>query len=154
MDIKSNPESLTIKDIDWKIIQKLKKDSRATALDLSKGLKLNVETVLSKIRNLKKKGIIGRFYPIIDMNKLGYKEYTFISRIDPSYKKELDGFIEYAQKDPRFIIVIKAVGYVNLYYAFLVENNEELREIREKVDKLLGKSVIENYKIEVENMVS
>jgi len=154
VDIKSNPDNFKIKDVDWKIIEKLKKDSRKTALDLSKELKLNVETVMNKVKALKKNNIIERFYPIIDMNKIGYKEYTFISRVDPSYKKEIEKFIEYAQKDPRFIIIIKAVGYVNLYYAFLVENNEELREIRKKIDSILGKSVLEDYKIEVENMVS
>ena len=53
------------------------------------------------------------------MKKIGYTEYTFISRIDPSYEKNIQAFIEFTKKDPRFVIVIKAVGYVNLYYAFL-----------------------------------
>ena len=95
-----------------------------------------------------------RFYTILDVNKLGLREYTFISRIDPSHSKELEKFIEYAKSDPRFLIIIKAVGYVNLYYAFYSKNDHELREIMLKIEKLLGKAVLETYKIEVENMIS
>jgi DNA-binding Lrp family transcriptional regulator len=154
VDIKANPENFQVKETDWKIMRILKKDSGKTALEISKELKVNVGTIMNRIKFLKKNDIIARFYPILDMNKIGYREYTFILRVNPSHVKELAKFMEYAQKDPRFVIVIKAVGYVNLYYAFLAESNEELREIREKVDGILGKAILEEYKIEVENMVS
>ena len=58
------------------------------------------------------------------------------------------------EKDPRFIISIKAVGYVNLYYAFLVKNQEELKEINEEIESVLGPAILETHKIEVDDMVS
>ena len=85
---------------------------------------------------------------------MGYLEYTFISRINPAYDEELDAFIEYAKKDPRFNIIIKAVGYVNLYYAFIVKDHEELKELRRKIQSLLGDSVMQEYKVEVDEMIS
>ena len=103
---------------------------------------------------MEKKEIIQRFYPIIDLNKIGYSEYTYISRIDPSYEKNIEKFIEFTKKDPRFIIVIKAVGYVNLYYAFLAKDHGELGEINHKCEEILGKGLLDTYKIEVENMIS
>jgi DNA-binding Lrp family transcriptional regulator len=154
VDIKSNPEHIELKNIDWKIIKILKKDSRTSALEIASQLKTNANTITRRIRELQKKEIIERFYPILDMNKLGYSEYTFISRIDPSRSKDLEKFIEYAKKDSRFNIIIKAVGYVNLYYAFLVENSAEFKEIREKIELLLGKAILQEYKIEVEDMIS
>ena len=86
--------------------------------------------------------------------KIGYTEYTYISRIDPSFQEELNAFIEYTKKDPRFVIVIKAVGYINLYYAFLVKDKFELSDMTEKIHKFLGKAIIEEYKIEVDDMVN
>lgn len=80
--------------------------------------------------------------------------FIIIVVIDPSFGKELDAFIEYTKKDPRLVIAIKAVGYVNLYYAFLVKNREELREMTGKIHEFLGKAVIEEYKIEVDDMIS
>jgi DNA-binding Lrp family transcriptional regulator len=153
VDVKEETQQISIKDIDWKILRLLQDDSRIGTLELSKKLKISINTVSSRLLFLKKKGIIERFYPILNMNKLGYKEYTFISRIDPSQSKELEKFIEFVRSDPRFVIVIKAVGYVNLYYAFLSKDDHELREIMSEIESFLGKATLERYKIEVVEMI-
>lgn len=152
VDVKSNLEHKEISETDWKILEKLKENSRLPTIELAKALNLNAHLVVRKINELKKKEIIQRFYPLLDSKKMGYYEYTFISRVDPSYKKEIDEFIEYAKHDPKFIMVIRAVGYVNLSYSFLVENYEGLNEIKSKVESILGKAVLQNFKIEIEDM--
>lgn len=154
IDVKGSPEEVKISDFDWKLIEKLKKNSRISAVELSKSLNTTASSITRRINFLKKSEIIERFYPILDMKKLDYTEYTYILRIDPSHQKELNAFIEYTKKDPRFVIVIKAVGYVNLYYAFLVKDRYELSDMTEKIHEILGKAVIEEHKIEVEDMVS
>ena len=154
IDVKGNPESVKISDSDWKLITKLKRNSRISAVELAKHVDATASSVSRRINFLKKNKIIERFYPILDLKKLGYTEYTYISRIDPSFQKELNAFIEYTKKDPKFVIVIKAVGYVNLYYAFLVKDRYELSEMAEKIHKLLGKAIIEEHKIEVDDMIS
>ena len=154
VDIKGNPENIELKNIDFKLINKLKLNSRIPVIELAKELNLTANSVIKKINKLKKEEIIERFYPILDMKKLGYTEYTFISRIDPSFQKELNDFIEFTKKDPRFIIVIKAVGYVNLYYAFLVKDRYDLSDMTQKIHQYLGKAVLEEYKIEVDEMIS
>lgn len=154
VDIKGNPENIELKEIDKKLISKLKSNSRIPVVTLAHELNLTANSVIKKIEELKKKGIIERFYPIMDMKKLGFTEYTFISRIDPSYKKELEKFMKYIESDNRFVIAIKAVGYVNFYYAFLVKDRYELSEINQKIHSILGKAVLETYKIEVDEMIS
>jgi DNA-binding Lrp family transcriptional regulator len=153
-DVKESPENVVLSDLEWKLIGKLRKNSNTPVLQLAKELKTTPNTIIRKIKSLRERKIIERFYPILDINKLGLTEYTFISRIDPSHNKQLEKFIEYARSDPRFCIIIKAVGYVNLYYAFHVRDDDELKEITAKIDKFLGKAVLENYKIEVEEMIS
>jgi len=153
-DIKGNPENVELKDTDWKIIQELRKNSIAPLIELSKKIGIDVNTIKRRIDWLIKEKIIERCYPIIDISKIGLREYTFISRINPTNNNEIEKFIKYAQSDPRFGIIIKAVGYVNLYYAFYVKNNDELKEITAKIEKILGKSVINTYKIEVEEIIS
>jgi Lrp/AsnC family transcriptional regulator, leucine-responsive regulatory protein len=154
VDIKGNPEAVEIKDIDKKLISKLKTNSKIQIVKLAHELKLNANSVIKKIAELRRKGIIERFYPILDMKKLGYTEYTFISRIDPSHKKEIEEFMKFVDKDPRFVIAIKAVGYVNLYYAFLIKDRYELSDITQKFHQILGKAILEEYKIEVDEMIS
>jgi len=147
-------KTIEIKEIDWKIIDSLKKDSRKTSLQISEELKKPVSTIQRRIRFLKKENIIQRFYPILNLSEFGLTEYTYILRVDPSYNKEVEKFIEYAKNDPRFIIIIKAVGYVNLYYAFLSKDKEELKEITSKIEKILGKAILKTFKIEVEEMLN
>lgn len=154
VDVKESPEYHAISDIDWKLVTLLKKNSKITALELSEKLKLTPTSIMRKMKSLEKKEIIQRYYPIIDLKKIGYTEYTFISRIDPSYGEELKKFMEYTKKDPRFVISIKAVGYVNLYYAFVVKTHDELKEVRSNIEEILGEATIQEYKVEVDDMIS
>ncbi len=154
VDIKESPQNFELKDIEWKLIDKLRKNANTPIIQLAKELKTTANTIIRKIKYLKEHKIIERYYPIIDINKIGLKEYTFISRIDPSYTPQLNKLLEYAEKDKRFAIVIKAVGYVNLYYAFYVQTDAELREITSKIDKILGRGALETYRIEVEEMIN
>lgn len=153
-DIKGDPGAFELKDVDWRIIDVLRKDSRTSTIQLSNVLKIPLNTVSRRMKFLTANNIIERSYPILDLNKLGYREYTFISRINPSFNQNIEEFIKYAQSDVRFNIIIKAVGYVNLYYAFLVKNDEELNEIQSIIERFLGKATLKNYKIEVANMLS
>jgi len=154
VDIKEGSEIIPITDMDKKIIRELKINSKTPLLKLANKLKTNINTIRRRISYLIKNSIIQRFYPMLDRKKAGYTEYTYLSRIDASHEKNIEKFMEYAKSDPRFIIVIKAVGYVNLYYSFLAKDKEELKEISSKIDKFLGKAVLKTYKIEVERMVS
>ncbi|MDD5193681.1 MAG: winged helix-turn-helix transcriptional regulator [Candidatus Nanoarchaeia archaeon] len=154
VDIKDKMDNIQLKEVDWKIIRELKKNSKMSVLELAHKIKSSFNTIMRRMKFLKNKEIIERFYPIIDIKKMGFTEYTFISRIDPSYEKQIDKFIEMTKKDPRFTIVIKAVGYVNLYYAFLSKNNQEVEEITHEVETLFGRGLLETHKIEVENMIS
>lgn len=154
VDIKESPENVVLGDLEWKLLDNLRRNSNTPIVEMAHELKTTANTIIRKIKHLKEIGVIERFYPIIDINKIGLREYTFISRIDPSHSRDLEKFIQYAKSDPRFAIIIKAVGYVNLYYAFYAENDHQLREVIDKVDKILGKAVLETHKIEVENMVS
>ncbi len=154
VDIKGNPENVELRASDKKLIKLLNRNSRIPTSEIAEKLKTTSSSVVRRINSLKKRGIVQRVYPIIDLKKVGFTEYTYLSRVDPSCIKELENFMDLIEQDSRFIISIKAVGYVNLYYAFLVKNQEELKEINSKIEKALGKAILETYKIEVDNMVS
>ena len=154
VDIKKKQGNFKLKASDWKLIKELKRDSHASILKLAKKLNTTANTIIRRIKFLKENDIIQRFYPILNTKKLGYTEYTFISRIDPVYDKEIEKFLEYVKNDVRFVIDIKAVGYANLYYAFLVKNNEELSEIRADIKRILGNAVLETHRIEVDQMLN
>ena len=120
---------------------------------LARELKTTTNTIVKKLKFLFENDIIERCYPTIDMKKTGYKGYIYITRLDPSYSKQIEEFIEYANNDPRFDFFIKAVGYVNLYYSFLVKDEAEFVEVVSKIDKIIGDATLKTYKIEVEGQM-
>lgn len=153
-DIKGDPENVPLEKIDLKILSILKKNAKISYQDIATKLKTNYKRIARRIDYMKNKEVIQRFYVILDLNKLGYKEYTYLSRVNPAHKKEIDTFLKYALSDPHFGIVIKAVGYINLYYAFYAKDSKELSIITNKIDKILGKTSLYTSKIEVEEIIS
>jgi DNA-binding Lrp family transcriptional regulator len=154
VDIKEGFGDIKLDKIDWKIIRSLKKNSKITALDLGLKLGLNASSVSKRINSLKKEGIIQRFYPLLDIKKLGYSEYGFIIRANPLQKEKIEKLVEFAKKDPRSVILTKSAGHFNLHYDFLVEDDNDLKDMLYKVDGILGDGILEIHKIKVDSMIS
>jgi Lrp/AsnC family transcriptional regulator for asnA, asnC and gidA len=57
-------------DIDLKIIDKLRGESRASYKDISRGVKISDVAVHKRIKNLQKKGIVKKFTVVVDQKKL------------------------------------------------------------------------------------
>ncbi len=55
IDVKGNPENVGIKDIDWKLINQLKENSKKQVIKLAKELNLTATSVIKKIKELKQK---------------------------------------------------------------------------------------------------
>ena len=115
VDIKGSPENVELKPAELKLINLLKKNSRLSIVELSKKLNTNVSSVMRRINSLKKREIILRFYPIIDMKKIGYTEYTYISRVDPSCVKELESFMKMIMRTGRSYEPVLAPTYIFKY---------------------------------------
>ncbi len=152
-DVKEQNMTIPITDMDWKIIDELKEDCRRSRTRIANKLSISVDTLKRRIRYLQEQGILQRFYTILDVKKMGLREYTIIARVKAGADKEIEDFIKWARSEPRFVIVIKAVGWVNLYYAFQVDNDDEYREIMREIDKRIGHLTIKNFTIEVESII-
>ena len=152
-NVKEDNQNIQLNKVEEKLIEILHQNSRKPLLEIAQKLKVHTDTVKRKIKKLVDLDILQRFYPLIDLHQLGIKEYTFIARLNPSGNKQIEEFIKWARGNPHFVIIIKAVGWVNLYYAFQVENNQQFKEIRSEIQKRIGKITLKEYRIEVEEFV-
>lgn len=123
-------------------------------LEIAKKLKIHTDTAKRKIKKLIKLDILQRFYPLIDLQQTNVREYTFIARLNPSEDEKIEEFIKWARGNPHFVIIIKAVGWVNIYYAFQVEDTKQFKQIRSEIQKRIGKITLKEYRIEVEDIVN
>src|SRR3989338_10966837 len=58
--------------LDWKILRVLDWNGREPANKIAKAVKSNKDVVAYRIKKLEEQGIIVRYYPVLDMYKLGY----------------------------------------------------------------------------------
>ena len=70
-------EKLSIDLIDKKILSILSLDSSLPFLQIAKQLNTSIDVVRYRIRNLLDKGFLIKFFPEIDLEKLGYTEPGF-----------------------------------------------------------------------------
>ena len=68
----------TIDDVDRKMIKIFHEDGRKSYRSIAKQLDISIGTVHNRIEKLLKSGIIKRFTPVIDHEKLGYSLTTII----------------------------------------------------------------------------
>lgn len=154
VDIKEGLGDIRLDKIDWDILRSLKKNSKIPLLDLDRELGLNASSISKRINLLKKAGVIQRFYPLLDIKKLGYSEYAFIIRVNPLHKENIEKLVSFAKKDPRSVILTMASGHFNLHYDFLVKDDDDLKDMLYKVDEALGDGTWEIHKIKVDSMIS
>ncbi len=68
-------DKIKIKDEDMKILKEISKNARISSVDLSVKLKIPQTTIINRIKQLKKEGIILGYRAKIDTEKLGYQNY-------------------------------------------------------------------------------
>ena len=76
-------------EIDKKILGELLKNSRKSFREIARKLKLATGTVLSRVKNMEKDGVIKGYTVLVDHEKLGY-ELTAITEITVSKGKLLE----------------------------------------------------------------
>lgn len=121
-------------EMDFKILELLAKDSRLPTIEIAEKVNTTVDTVVNRIRKLKKLDVIQAFRVNIDYEKLGY--HLFKLNLTLNNYTERGRIINYIRNNPHLTMIDKAVGYYDLELDFLLRNLNELREI---VDDLTRK---------------
>jgi len=83
--------------LDWNILQVLDWNGREALNHLAKRVRSNKDVVAYRIRKLEEQGIINRYYPVIDMSKLGYhtsRIYLDLEEMEKSKEQELIHFLD------------------------------------------------------------
>lgn len=146
-------KNLDIKD--WKILNYLCTDARMSHNQIGKLVGLGKDSVTYRVQRLVKKGIITRFFTIIDQNALGITDYSLFARVNASEEQEAD-FIQYIKSNPNVSIFDRFLGDWDFliefgsrnvldFYSFLSDLKEKFGEI---IDGLELHLTLEAYKLE------
>lgn len=142
-----------IKSNDKEILKEISKNSRISSIDLSIKLKIPQTTIIHRIKQLKKEGIILGYRAKINTEKLGYQNYYL--EIYVKNAKGIKEIIDYAKHNSNCIysgqIIPGADVEIETEFRSKIELLEFINKLKEKfksIKKIRYWSTLKYYKID------
>jgi DNA-binding Lrp family transcriptional regulator len=136
-------KKVSFDDLDFKIIKLLTYNSRLPTVEIANKLKVNTNTVVSRINRLIDSGIIIYFSLNLDLEKLGFHEFKvdfFLKEYNLKYK-----IIKYLEENPYLTYVDHTIDYADLEIELFLKNINHLHQFIEDISTKFPKG-IRNYK--------
>ena len=128
--------------LDWKILRILDWDGREPANKIAKAVNSNKDVVAYRIKKLEEKGIIVRYYPILNMYKLGYNTSRLYFDLEEMGEEQEKAFLKFLDETINAGLIFR-MDYPYRYGIFLwTESIFEVQEALVKIKRWLGKSLI------------
>ncbi len=143
--------TITVDEIDKKILSILAKNSRAEYLEIAKITKLSANAIKYRIKNMENSGIIQGYTISVDYAKLGYQFFNIqLKLITPEDRK----LMTYASAYPNIIYYYTYVGQENwdVDFGVIAKDMDELRKVIIDIKKDLG-SYIKIYNIMINTSI-
>lgn len=134
--------------LDWKILQVLDFEGRIPISTLAKRVRSNKDVVFYRLRKLEEQGIIVRYFPVLDMNKLGYytsRLYFDLEEMNEALEKQFIWFLDNEIKAG----LIFRMDYPYRYGMVIwTKSIYDIEQIIVKIKRKLGKTLLRyNYTI-------
>jgi Lrp/AsnC family transcriptional regulator for asnA, asnC and gidA len=143
MDFTGDERIVKLDDLEIKLLRIINKNARIPATELAKKLETTTFIVNSKIKKLKKTGVIKGFTLDIDFTKLGY--YFFHVDINLKRYKGINELIEYIIKNPYLFHIENNIGISDISLQFYLRDSKQLHDILEDISIKIP-DTIKNYK--------
>ncbi|HJX50243.1 MAG TPA: Lrp/AsnC family transcriptional regulator [Candidatus Nanoarchaeia archaeon] len=131
---------------DLKLLAELEEDSRQTLSQIAKKLNTSQQVISYKIKSLEKNKIIGGYYTIINLTKLGYTSYRTMIRLSNINEQKYKEIIDYLIKNTNVLWLVDCGGRWDLLVNFMAKNIIQydilIKEFKNKFPKQ-----IQNYDV-------
>jgi len=119
---------------DLKLLAELEQDARQTFSQMAKRLKTSQQVISYRIKSLENRNIVGGYYAIINITKLGYTSYRTMLRLSNIDEQKHREIIAYLMKHPNVLWLVDCGGRWDLLVNFMAKNiiqyQSILREFR------------------------
>ncbi len=132
--------------IDLKILQVLDFNGRMPASHIAKRVQSNKEVVIYRIKKLEEQGIINRYFPVLDMGKLGYYTSRLYFDLEEMDQNEERRFIEFLDKEIHAGLIFR-MDYPYRYGVVIwTKSIFDIEKMMVKIKSKLGKHLLRyNY---------
>ena len=122
-------EAYRLDKTNWEIVRRLASDSRASAVDIAKGLAISSDAVLLRIKQLERDQVIVRYGLVLDNAKLSQLNYYVLIYLSYFSPKREQAFVEHCRKKPNIVYLIRALGEWDYELSIEVKTIQEYREL-------------------------
>ncbi|MBW2990826.1 winged helix-turn-helix transcriptional regulator [Candidatus Woesearchaeota archaeon] len=135
-----------VDNTDLKILELISENARMSSVEIANKLGISPNTVILRIKNMKKTGLIQGFKPSIQVGNTKWAAYKALIKFQNiTEKKELE-IMNYLQTNVNVIAILRLIGPWDFEIEFEVETKEDLlkltRDVRDKF-----KEVIQGFEI-------
>ena len=131
-------------EIDIQLLGLLQSDGRITNAELAKRVGLSAPSVLQRIRNLEKSGVIRAYTALLDAEKLGYR-LTALTMVSLALHEAqpVERFRKSVQEIPEIVETYHVTGEFDFLLKIVVRDIRHYEQLlREKILKIRGISQI------------
>ena len=114
--------------LDYRIVDMLQRDGRATQLEISRSVGLSQPAVAERIRKLEERGIILGYTARVDANKLG-KDITAFIGVNIEHPKYFEGFAKKVMAMPEVLEAHRVAGQDSYILKVRTANTKTLDQL-------------------------
>ena len=123
-------------NLDLNILNIIAENARLNSVEISKKLDVTNNTVIARIKQLRKRNIINGFEPLIHLEKIDYQGYKALIKLHPISEEKEKTMINLLSSNNNIVGILRMIGQWNFEVEFDVKTREEMlkltREIRTK----------------------
>lgn len=124
--------------LDWNIILSLNTNGRKSFRHIAKDLKVSLSTISNRVKRLEKEGIIERYIPVINKEKIGY-DLTAVINIKLTHGK----LIEVQEKISKNNHVSAVYDITGDWDSLIVAHFKDRRDLNSFIKKILSMDFVE-----------
>jgi len=124
--------------LDWDIILSLNTNCRKSFRHIAKDLKVSLSTISNRVKRLEKEGIIERYIPVINKEKIGY-DLTAVINIKLTHGK----LIEAQEKISKNNHVSAVYDITGDWDSLIVAHFKDRRDLNSFIKKILSMDFVE-----------
>lgn len=114
--------------LDYRIVDMLQRDGRATQLEISRAIGLSQPAVAERIRKLEERGVITSYTARVDAGKLG-KDITAFIGVNIEHPKYFEGFAKKVMALPEVLEAHRVAGQDSYILKVKTANTKSLDQL-------------------------
>jgi len=129
-------------ELDLKILKIICKKSRISSLKVAQKLNVKADTIIRRIKNLKKEGIIQGSRAMIDKQKLDIIEKKILLQLKGFNKEINNKFLSYAKKQKNIVSYITCIGSWNIELDLEMFSEQRIHEILTDIKTIFAEQLV------------